>query len=108
MMNYILVDKVAVLEPDQSKWLEWFRKDNKRVTYSKIFKSPNSRPVKVSTVFLGIDHSHCHFVARKRVPMLFETMIFGGSLDQELERCSTWEEAEKMHEEMCERVKNNE
>jgi hypothetical protein len=32
-------------------------------------------------------------------------MIFGGPLDQECDRCSTWEAAEKMHEKMMERVR---
>ena len=37
--------------------------------------------------------------------MLFETMVFGGSLDQEQDRCTTWDEAEAMHKAVVERVK---
>jgi hypothetical protein len=48
--------------------------------------------VRVSTVFLGLDHSF-----NGGPPLLFETMIFGGPHDQWQERCSTWEEAEEMH-----------
>jgi hypothetical protein len=33
------------------------------------------------------------------LPILFETMIFGGRLDNFMNRCSTWEEAEAMHNE---------
>jgi len=51
---------------------------------------------RVSTVFLGIDHSH----RPDGEPVLFETMIFGGPLDQEMRRYHTWEEAEKGHAEM--------
>lgn len=51
----------------------------------------------VSTVFLGLDHSH----GRTDDPLLFETMIFGGELDGWEERCSTWEEAEELHAKAC-------
>ena len=34
-------------------------------------------------------------------PILFETMIFGGPEDQYTDRCSTWDEAVKMHEKAC-------
>jgi hypothetical protein len=51
---------------------------------------------KISTVFLGLDHS---FGEGK--PLLFETMVFGGKFDQETNRYSTWDEAEAGHIEMC-------
>ena len=65
----------------------------------------------VSTVFLGLDHSSpsgllvgrqnsTQFIGRR--PLLFETMAFwqeDGA--QELERCSTWPEAEEQHARMC-------
>lgn len=48
---------------------------------------------RVSTIFLGMDHSW-----GEGPPLLFETMVFGpGALDQEQDRCSTYEEAEAMH-----------
>ena len=47
----------------------------------------------VSTVFLGIDYQ----TGRHGPPLLFHTMVFGGPLDESQERCSTWEQAEKMH-----------
>jgi hypothetical protein len=56
----------------------------------------------VSTVFLGIDHRY----GPDGPPVLFETMVFGGPLDQEQERCCTWDEAEMMHARMVERVRN--
>ena len=55
--------------------------------------------VRVSTVFLGIDHSW-----GEGPPLLFETMVFGGEHDLEMERYTTWEEAEAGHKEMCERI----
>lgn len=32
-----------------------------------------------------------------RPPVLFKTMVFGGELDEKVERYCTWEEAEKGH-----------
>lgn len=49
--------------------------------------------VRISTVFLGIDHS---FDGGR--PVLFETMIFGGDNDQYQERYSFWDDALKGHE----------
>ena len=56
--------------------------------------------VEISTVFLGLDHQF-----GKGRPLLFETMVFGGELDQEMDRYSTYEEAEKGHKFMVKRVK---
>lgn len=55
----------------------------------------------VSTVFLGLDHSF-----GGSVPLLFETMVFGGPLDQECERYATWVEAEAGHASMVARCKD--
>lgn len=57
----------------------------------------------ISTVFLGLDHGH-GFTKR---PLLFETMIFGeGKGDGYQTRCSTWDEAVKMHEAAIQWVKD--
>lgn len=56
----------------------------------------------VSTVFLGMNHN----IGRGR-PLFFETMIFGGGLDQMVNRCSTYDEAEGMHKEMVEFAKDS-
>lgn len=50
--------------------------------------------IQVSTVFLSIDHNY----SGKGPPILFETMISGGSRDGYQRRCATWAEAEIMHE----------
>lgn len=95
MENYILEGKKAV-PCDVITWAKWFEKADRHVakdTFGDVF---------VSTVFLGINHSFGN-----GPPMLFETMVFGGPLDQEQERCSTWDEAKKMHSAMVERVKAN-
>ncbi len=94
MANYMLEGHKPKKEPDVIKWAKWFEKTNRRVKESYIGEA------RVSTVFLGIDHQ---FI--KGPPLLFETMVFGGVLDEEQDRCSTWEEAEKMHDAMVKRVK---
>lgn len=50
----------------------------------------------VSTVFLSIDHAY-----DGGLPVLFETMIFGGEHDEYQERYHTWEEAEYGHKRAC-------
>jgi len=104
-MNYILDGHKTVEEPDIMKWGAWFETAKRHVnvtTADVLFHGENVGQVKISTVFLGIDHSF-----GEGEPLLFETMVFGGKLDQEMDRCSTWEGAEKMHELMCEKVKGS-
>jgi len=95
MGNYILDGHIPVVEPDLMKWAEWFE------TAKRVDSKSAVGEIKVSTIFLGVDHSFMD----SGPPILFETMVFGGSLDQEMNRCSTWDEAEKMHERMCVKVK---
>ena len=52
--------------------------------------------VRVSTVFLGLDHN----MREGGDPILFESMIFGGPLDQEQQRYSSYAEAERGHQEL--------
>lgn len=52
--------------------------------------------IRVSTVFLGINHRF-----GEGPPLLFETMIFGGIEDGWQERCSTWDEATALHQRAC-------
>lgn len=53
-------------------------------------------PMRVSTVFLGQDHNFGF--GKSRDAILFETMIFGGDLEDHYQtRCATWAEAEAMH-----------
>jgi hypothetical protein len=46
----------------------------------------------VSTVFLGLDHGFGF-----EGPLWFETMIFGGPLDQSQRRYGTWKDAVEGH-----------
>lgn len=92
--KYILEGK-KVIPCDLMTWAKWFETADRTVAKAEIGDSL------VSTVFLGIDHSSGY-----GPPMLFETMVFGGSLDQKQDRYSRWEEAERGHEEMCKRVRD--
>lgn len=100
--RYILVGKVAVPEPDLGRWGQWMaaRKADK----GRHVAESTVGPLWISTVFLGLDHNF----GLRGPPLLFETMIFDSarSPDGYLDdisgyqtRCSTWGEAERMHEE---------
>ena len=92
--KYILDGHRAVPEADLLAWAEWFETADRQVVSTQVGK------VRVSTVFLGLDHNW----AREGSPILFETMVFGGFLDNEERRYCTWEEAEAGHAAMVKRV----
>lgn len=87
MPQYILRGKRPVEVDDMLTWGRWFESADRHVGETQI-----SKYVKVSTVFLGIDHGF-----DEDVPILFETMIFGGEHDDYTERYTTWEDAEVGH-----------
>lgn len=68
----------------------------------------NIGDVLVSTVFLGIDHSF-EFIENwnENKPILFETMVFGGKMDQYLRRWSSFGEAKRGHYEIVDAIRNN-
>ena len=87
--KYILDGHKAVPCDDVFEWGRWFEKANRRVA------EEVRGEIRVSTVFLGLDHSF-----GSGPPLLFETMIFGMK-DIYQERYSTWEEAEDGHKRAC-------
>lgn len=103
--KYILDGHTPIAEPDLMKWGEWMKSAKRTVrkdTATVSLDGKNIGEITVSTVFLGLDHSF-----GEGEPKLFETRVFGGPLDGKMDRCGTWEAAEKMHELMCERVRAN-
>jgi len=84
--HYILGKNHELIETDLMTWAKNLE------TGDRIVKQENIGDVRVSTVFLGIDHNF-----GEGEPLLFETMIFGGEHDQYQDRCFTWEQAEEMH-----------
>lgn len=85
--RYILIDRVPVIENDFLKWASYYQRSERIVAQTKL-----NRRVTVSTVFLGLDHNF-----GRGEPLLFETMVFGGGLDGECFRYSTWDAAEAGH-----------
>ena len=84
---YRLLGRVAVPCSDLIEWSMWMGTANTQVAETKV------GGLRVSTVFLGLDHNY----SGTGDPILFETMIFGDDADSYQTRCSTWDEAERMH-----------
>lgn len=91
MNKYILKDGKPILENDIIKWSEWFEMANRYIAEN------NYDDVRVSTVFLGLDHGF----NVNGPPVLFETMVFGGKHDGYQERYETKEQAIKGHKIAC-------
>jgi len=72
-----------------ARWMEESRADDRtRVAHTEITTGEH-----VSTVFLGLDHRF----GGEGPPILFETMVFGGPHDGEMQRYATWDDAETGH-----------
>jgi hypothetical protein len=82
---YALEGKVVV-EADSPWHFEFMTLDERRVARTELDGAD------VSTVFLGLD-------------LVFETLVFGGPMDGECHRYSTWEQAEVGHKAMVQLVK---
>lgn len=78
------------------EWSDWFERSatERRVAFDDVAEG-----VTVSTVFLGMDHQYGN-----GPPLLFETMVFGGPLDGEMGRCSTYDQAEQQHADIVKRA----
>jgi hypothetical protein len=82
---YILDDENRPVSVDLFTWAEAFDNlSNRIVGWTQI-----TSEITVSTVFLGFDHRHLG----EGPPILFETMIFGGPLDQQMWRYCSWDDA---------------
>ena len=84
--QYILDRQTPVPCNELMKWGAWLQ-NSKRLVGGK-----TKRGVRVSTVFLGLDHQY-----GEGDPLLFETMIFGGELDKDCVRYSTMNQAREGH-----------
>ena len=107
--RYILNGKTPVPCDDLLTWIEWFKKVGNRIAITYLDGIPTFGPrgarhcinSMVTTIFTGIDHSR----GKDNPPLLFETYVFKGPLDQEMDRYATWEEAEEGHKAMVQKVK---
>lgn len=98
MKHYILKGREHE-EVDLITWAKWFDvRENRKIAYSS-----SSEGWAVSTVFLGIDHSF-----GEGPELLYETMVFdsGTELDEDPIRYSTYDAAEKGHEEVLKRLRD--
>lgn len=86
-------------------WAVWFENANRTVAKTVIV--PNK--VEVSTVFLGLDHNFREAAAlgcEQPIPILFESLVFGGDSDGHMDRYHTWDEAEAGHLAMVADIKS--
>ncbi len=90
---YYILEEHETRKVEPNTWAIVFGKTDHHVADEMVGET------RISTVFLGIDHA---FGGGE--PLLFETMVFGGELDQSQERYSTWDEAEARHKVWVERV----
>src|SRR5690606_14600642 len=98
---YMLNEQREVVPVDDRDW-RWLPRENDddpgRVAQDSIGE------VKISTVFLGINYRPFD----EGLPLVFETMIFGGEFDQMQEHYATWGEAEAGHRYWAEKVRESE
>lgn len=100
---WILDGKTPVPVKDVLEWGRWFE-ETARAGKRHVAQTDLGDGVRVSTVFLGIDHNY-----GSGAPILFETMVFGLSepgswTDDMQERYETWQQAEQGHEMMLRRT----
>lgn len=97
MELYILDGHTPVPVEDILEWSKWCATAKRHVGDTKV------GDIRVSTVFLGINHGW-----GEGEPILFETMIFGSEkMKDYCERYATWEEAEDGHLRAVRLVKDN-
>ncbi len=92
---YIMNERKEMVPVDVTTWKRWFENKEGRIVAYDDFGD-----VRVSTVALGLDHSN-----GIGEPQLFETMVFGGPLDDQMERYATFWQAKEGHERMVKRVR---
>ena len=95
---YILKRHKPVHCTDLQEWANWYEHSDRR-----LFKTMVGQ-IMVSTVFLCMDHRF----DGEGLPVLFETMVFGGELDMEMDRYCTWQDAKLGHERIVRLVRESE
>lgn len=94
--HYILNDEGEPIKCDLMTWAFWLQNDREKRRVAVYEKGD----VKVSTVFLGLDHNY-----GDGPPHIWETMVFGGEHDQEMDRCGgKRSEALLMHKAMLAKI----
>ena len=92
--RYIEVDGIAVPELNLHKWGEWLKTADRVVKYTVIGDGG------VCTLLLGLDLSS----SSEGLPEIYETMVFEGKHNGDMDRYATRKEAEAGHEAMVDKV----
>jgi hypothetical protein len=98
---YLLRNGKVVEEPDYTRWIDWYQN-----SYDKVRRVAETK-VKygsVETVFLAVNMT----LSKTTPPLLFETRVKGGWLDDEWQRYPTLEAAEAGHKTWVARVREAE
>lgn len=90
---YKLENGLPILCHDALEWGRWFEKEDRHVADDAICNA------RVSTVFLGIDLGD-----GRGEPVLWETLVFGGEHDGEMQRYTSRVDAQNGHARMLELV----
>ena len=98
---YILRDDVVVEEPDFGKWVAWHAQWYEKLRF---VERTSMKFGDVVTIFLGMNMA----VAELEKPLLFETRVMGGWLNDQWERHSTLDEARAAHKALVARIKSME
>jgi hypothetical protein len=97
--KYILLEDHSIEAVDLETWAKWFETADRKVRRTEYTDQAGER-ILISTVFLGLDHSF----SLDGPPILFKTMVFGGSLDESQDRYATWDEAVAGHDKWVRKV----
>jgi hypothetical protein len=95
---YILRDGKVVEEPDHAKWTEWYESSTEA---DRCIASTNLKYGDVRTVFLAMQMT----LSKSDPPLLFETRVRGGWLNDEAQRYATLADAKAGHEAWVARVR---
>lgn len=99
MCRFFKLNGKKAVPVSTAKYFQWIMEDpdhGVRSVKADEFLS-GTEEILVSTTFLmGINHRWMDGTE----PLLFETMVFGGTMDQSQWRYSTWEQAEAGHQEV--------
>lgn len=95
-MYYILDENNKPVKSNIEEFLKW-RKENPK---KRVVKQEKINNTEVSTIFLGLDHSFM-----SKIPVLWETMIFGGEHDNYQERYESYEDALIGHQKALDLIK---
>ena len=86
MSDTYILDGHEPVPCDVETWARWLESADRHV------RDTARDDVRVSTVFLGLDHGF-----GDERPVLFETMLFVNGSGEQMERYCTWDEAEVGH-----------